>query len=90
MPEAEREDAEKRFKQLTAGHNLLSDPTKRRQYDAGKSKSKKEALPCLHMSALMNRGLVSMLPFENQLVAKWRRFLIPACFPRAAFLVVKD
>lgn len=36
VPEVEREEAEKKFKVLTAGHNLLSDADKRRQYDAGR------------------------------------------------------
>lgn len=35
VPEAEREEAEKKFKQLTAGNNILSDPTKRQRFDAG-------------------------------------------------------
>ena len=39
VPEAEREESAKKFKQLTAGHNILSDPAKRRQYDAGQNLS---------------------------------------------------
>jgi curved DNA-binding protein CbpA len=36
VQEADRADAEVKFKQLTAGHSILSNPDKRRKYDAGR------------------------------------------------------
>lgn len=35
----EREDAEKKFKQVGAAHAILSDPAKRQKYDAGEQLS---------------------------------------------------